>query len=91
MEDVFWNTTILHTTAMTHHSKSALSKQRIHTGKTNTRQDIIVCYLARICPGYGGCFSSECIEPAYYVVHVSLPCAGNTEITDCHVYLRCFI
>ena len=45
IEDVFWNATILHTTDMTQPSQSALSKQSVHSGKTNTRQDISIGYL----------------------------------------------
>ena len=45
VEDVFWNATILHTADMTQPSQSALSEQGVHTGKTNTRQDISVGYF----------------------------------------------
>ena len=45
VEDVFWNTTILHTADMTQPSQSALSEQGVHSGKTSTRQEISVGYF----------------------------------------------
>ena len=50
VEDVFWNATILHTADMTQPSQSAMSEQGVHTGKTSTRQDIIIGYF--VLPGY---------------------------------------
>ena len=42
VEDVFWDATIFHTANMTQPTQSALSEQGVHSGKTGTRQDIIV-------------------------------------------------
>ena len=59
IEDVFRNATILHTVDMTHPSQSALSKQSVRTGQVQDErghQLWLVC-PARICPGYGRCFS----------------------------------
>ena len=77
IEDVFRNATIIHTADMTQPSQSVLSKQSVHTGKTSTRQDIIVGYFVQ--PGYvqdtADVSQVECVEPYLLpgIVHVSLP------------------
>ena len=71
---------------MTQPSQSALSKQSVHSGKTNTRQDISVGYF--VPPAYSqdttDASQVECVEPSLlpaYVVHVSLP-YSNVLITQ---------
>ena len=59
---------------MTKPSQTALSKLSVHTGKTNTRQDISVGYFAH--PGYSqdtvDASQVECVEPTIQ------QCADNT-------------
>ena len=65
VEDDFWNATILHTAYMTQPSQSALFKHSVHTGNTNTRQDISVGYY--VMPRYShdttDASQVECVEP----------------------------
>ena len=81
---------------MTQPSQSAMSKQSVHTGKTNTRQDISVGYFVQ--PGYAqdpaDASQVECVE------HTLLPgmcspclaaiqqCADDTANVDRHICLH---
>ena len=71
-------------------SKSALSEQMVHTGKTNTRQDISVAYFVQ--PGYAhdtvGASQVECVEPTL-LSGICSPClaaiqqwAGNADSVE---------
>ena len=80
VEDVFWNATILHTADMTQPSQSALSKQSVHTGKTNTRQDITVGYF--VLPGYSqdtaDASQVELVEPSL-LPGICCPCLAAIQ------------
>ena len=95
-EDVFRNATIIHTADMTQPSQYALSKQSVHTGKTNTRQDISVGYFVQ--PGYAqdtvDASQVECVEPSL-LPSICSPClaaieqcADNTGNVDRHICLH---
>ena len=87
IEDVFRNATIIHTADMTQPSRSASSKQSVHTGKTSTRHDISVGYFVQ--PGYvqdtADVSQVECVEPSLLpgIVHVSLPYSNVLIIRQC--------
>ena len=96
IEDVFRKATIIHMADMTQPSQSALSKQRVHTGKTNMRQNISVGYFVQ--PGYAqdtaDASQVECVEPTL-LPGICSPrlaaiqqCADNTCIIDCHSCLH---
>ena len=77
IENVFLDAAILHAVGMPQPTQPALSEQGEHTWKVGSGQGLGVgqC-LAKICQGYGGCFSGgrnflfSCLA---YVVHISLP------------------
>ena len=59
IENVFWDAAILHAADVPEPTQPALSEQDEHAWKVNWGQDLgcwTLC-LARICQGYGGCFS----------------------------------
>ena len=96
IEDVFRNATIIHTADMARPSQSELSKQSIHTGKPNTRQDISVGYFVH--PGYAqdtaDASQVECVEPTLMPGMCSpclaaiQQCADNTGNVDRHICLQ---
>ena len=58
IENVFWDATILHAVDMPQPTKPALSEQGEHARKVSSGQYLGIGHcLARICQGYGGCFS----------------------------------
>ena len=75
---------------MTQPSQSALSKQSVHSGKTNTRQDTSVGYF--VLPGYvhdtADASQVECVEPSLLpgicssCLAAVQQCADNTGIVD---------
>ena len=81
---------------MTQPSKSELSKQSAHTGKTNTKQDINIGYF--VPPGYSQDMVDasvvECVEPSLLpgicspCLAAMQQCAGNTSIVYCHLCLH---
>ena len=90
------NATILHTADMTQPSQSALSKLRVHTGKTSTRQDISVGYF--VLPVYAqdtaDASQVECVEPSLLpgicspCIAAIQQCAGKTGIVGRHLCLH---
>ena len=96
IEDVFRNATIIHTADMTKPSQSVLSKQSVHTGKTNTRQDISVGYFVEPLYAQDTVYDSqvECVEPSL-LPNICSPClaaieqcADNTGNVDRHMCLH---
>ena len=60
IENVFWDVAILYAVDMPQPTQPALSEQGEHTRKVSLGQDLGVGHSvlpARICQGYGGCFS----------------------------------
>ena len=75
IKNVFWDAAILHAVDMTQSVQPALSEQGEHAWKFGSGQDPSVGHcLARICPGYGGCFSggrSWVFSPVWHMWSVS--------------------